>query len=948
MKQTSFFAIIVFLLITSSCIAQEKSISIPLDPNVRYGRLENGFTYYIRNIEQSNRSREPGSIGIRLVGPGERFEDKDQLGLAHLTEHMLAKDDLFFDEALTGFYEVIYSKEIPNNNSELFINVLKKFREYAQSEQMLTKLWDTKRVNALGRETVLREWIGKMGSHDVRFRMEKEYKVLNNPKGHRYNDLEIIYDKHNKNIKTFKLESLVRFYKDWYRPDKQALIVVGNLGVDRVEQYVAAIFSDMKSLDDPREKSLKKSREQVKISLSGRSRVITLIDTTRSDIELEIYYKREINQRLAIQEQYRAQLTKQLYNTMMHPRMELLSQQYNTPIRDRVVHGIKTLSNIGQIDVNLTRVNFRDTSSIPEILWLVMNELERIRRYGFTKSELTQAKEVVFEKAVTNLNSPTRLIGQLTRHFTVGAPAPSPEYERELITDIIRDISVEEVHVFARKWLEMPDRDVVITVPEGIDTETLPGEVEISRWITNIRNSDIKPHEEQDIEGPKQLLSGTELHNLSDDIPYEQTQVAENGTTQLQLANGVRLILKPVKNGKKDVFFKGITHVGAIVYKGQDYNTAMRAADIIRNSGAGGWDKFELASYSNKNSISVRPLITSDLSSVEGEAPLKQLEGMLQLVYLYMAKPNKNQEAFTDWVAEEKQKLQRRNNNQGILFHNLVDTEILGKKDVVSLEDIEQIRLEHAYEIYKKIFSNTTQYTFAIAGDFEPETIKPLLIKYLGNLPIDSSKFSAKVISEQKNRVSPSKGIAKTFFGEKKDYYAISVNYVGDYTYDVETNLKLELLHKILFKTGERRSMKSELYYPVRFSLNYTHDYYRFHVFPLIQVPADIETVKMIVREEIAKLRDQVPDPTDFRAAVSEVKDKLGKDLRTYSTSNRIWVNSLLGTQDSNILGKIEQQLSLLKKITPGDIMKMARTYLGEENLSTIVMLPENEKQNHP
>lgn len=946
MKHIQWFSSMILIVGLTSCLAQEGGTPIPLDPELRYGKLDNGFTYYIRNIEETSQLEKPGRIYVQLVSPGERFEDEDQLGLAHVIEHMLARGDSLFDHAGAGFYASFYYKEIPSDKSELLFKTLRGFRKHAQSKQMLNRLWDAEQVNLVGRDPVLREFYAKKGS--TMFDLKKSYEILNNPEGHRYLDLDISYYRHNEYIKTFKLEPLVRFFKDWYRPDTQALILVGDLDVEKVERQVITLFSNMKMPDVVREKSMEESRNEVRITLPERSKVITLSDTVRSDIGLEICYTRQgvMKGEIATEEQYREQLIQQLYNTMMRSRMSCINQQYNVPIIERVVHyagsGILNGGDVTQIDANLTKVVVKDFFSIRKAFQLVMTELERVRQHGFIEAELTMAKKVVLKDFVEKIKNKTRMANQYMNHFLFDGAAPGPEYEEKMVARMIADISVKEVHAFAQKWLEMPDRNVIFTVPKGLSMEVLPKEAEVSRWVTDIKNSNIPPYGEFSLEeGPKQLMSEGEIQQLSDNVPYQEIKKSKDGTTWLQLANGIRVILKPVENNEGKFFFKGVNPIGATTY-GQDYNTALKASDIIYHSGAGGWDTFELEKYCKKNSIRVRPSITEDISSIEGEAPLNHLGSMLQLVYLYMKEPNKSEEAFKDWLTEEKRAVQQKKKNKNILFHKLVETEIFGTKEEISLKELEHIQLGKAYEIYKEIFSNTS-FTFAIAGNFDPDTIEPVLIKYLGNLPAIEGKPKTNIITKQQPRISPKTGIAKTFLGKQNDFYGISINYKGSYTNDVETNLKLEVLHKILYKTGERHSSKSGLYYPIRFRFRYTDNYYLFHVAPWIQEAKDIKTVKKVVSEEVGRLHNQVPDAADFHAAIVEIRDQLEKDMKTYKKSNNFWVNNLLGIWNEKSIEEIEQQLSLLEEINPMDIRELSRTYLAKDSLSTIEMIPERE-----
>lgn len=967
MKQISLFWSIVSLLVMSFCMAQEKEAPIPLDPKVRYGQLENGFTYYIRNYQKLSGAEKAGIL-VKLIGPGSRFEDEDQLGLAHLIEHMVIETntssfDSFYDyfnenlkhdykknysgswKMATDPFSVVYTWAFRSDAPRLLAENLQLLREFAQDEQMLKNLQDSEKVNKHGRGTVLQEY----ASHN-RMHKEKQYKLLNEPDGHCVADPRISEDLHNKNIKTFELESLVRFYKDWYRPDLQALIIVGNVDVGKVEGQVKAMFSDLKMPKNPREKSLHEFCQKMRISLLGKSQVITLTDSTRSDIELELYYKRpttKINGTITTKEQYRRQLVEQLYNSMIHPRMASLTQQYNAPIQGGALHYLSTFPGVLQVMTAQTRM-VSDVSSTREAFKLVMRRLEQVRRYGFTDTELEQAKEIALKEAVENIKGRTRLARQYHDHFLFGAKAPGLAYEREMASRMIEDITLEEVHAFAKQWLESPDRDVVFTVPKGIDHETLPGEADISRWIAEIRKADIAAYREQDLEGPKQLISEVGLRNLSEDIAYTQTEIEEVGGTRLELDNGVQLILKPVKtDGEGEIFLRGVSPVGSFSYEGQDYVTASMAADIVQNSGAGGWDKYELTRYNSDKHVSLSPRIGDHESYINGSASPRHLESMLQQLYLYVTEPNRHEAAFTDWLRQEKANLQRRNSRSGSGFYDLVNAELLGvEQHEVTLSDLERIQLDRALEIYKEVFSNAGRFMFVIAGDFEVEDIRPLLLRYLGNLPAGSGNAPTGTVAKDHQKITPQRGLHKTFYAGKEGYY-ICVSYLGNYDYDEQTNVKLDVIQQYLHRILIAKSKDAGLYWMIMMRGEYNDSYYRFMTVESLKDLAAMEKVEATVKHEVAKLREQGPDTTYFRNTILDLKSGLLRLLE--QPSGYSWGNYLVEQhKKGGDLTAINRRLKLLGKMTPNDIREAACKYLTDDYLSIIKMLPESEKNRIP
>ncbi|RNL87748.1 insulinase family protein [Sinomicrobium pectinilyticum] len=961
MKKQLFFGLLYLsILACTPGKSQDISTSIPLDPKVRHGRLENGFTYYIRNYQDSVSDKDQ-RIFFQLIGPGGRFEDDDQQGLAHLIEHMVIEtksshfDDIFYDYYIknlsdrghwlmqTGPYKVYYQWAIPDTDPELFSQSLQRLRDFAQDKQILKNLQNDELVDKHGRGTVLQEF----NNHD-RKRSEKRYKLLNEPKGHSKADPNIYVDRHNQNIKTFELESLVRFYKDWYRPDKQALIIVGNVDVDEVEKQIKGLFSDLKMPDAPRDKSLQEFQQKMRIALPGKGKVVTLTDSTSNKTQIEIYYHHstdKINGTPTTKEEYRAKLIERLYNDMMSQRMNSVTQQYNVTIQSPLLHYIHAFPGAYQVESALTRFNVSSVASIPEAFGLVMKSLEQIRRYGFTRVELQRAKDSILEEINKNMG-PLPLVYQYQSHYLFDALAPGPEYEREMATRMIEEITLEEVHHFAHKLLDSPDRDVVFTVPEDIPHDSLPDDETISGWIREIKKTDIAPFQDRDIEGPKQLISDAELSKLSEDINYTQKEIKELGVTQLLLDNGLQIFLKPLSSKKnKEIQITGLSQQGASVFDGRDSLVANKAADIVMNSGAGSWNKFELARLNREKKIELKIKVNENTTSIRGSVASGDIEGILQQIYLYVTEPNKNELAFKDWFQKEQETLRQRK-NFGNSFYDLVKSEIYGIKldEPKSQVNLADIQLDRSLELYRKLFSDASNFTYVIAGDFEVEAIKPYLLRYLGHFPTKSNNISLKNIEKDINIEQPVRGVNKTFYSDEyKNNYAVSINYMGTYPPTEEAIFKLEILREILSANISARGKMEGLYWPLDVAARFNNNFFHFSVIEESKEHVVIEKTKSIVANELYELKEKGPDITVFRNVISKLKSKRENLFRN---SNPSWWCDYIMEQNMNgwDLKANERELSILKSLTPEEIRDIARKCFTRDNLSIIELLPESEK----
>ncbi|RAV29193.1 M16 family metallopeptidase [Sinomicrobium soli] len=927
--------------------------TLPMDPHLRRGKLENGFTYYIRHFEDISMGEKPG-IQFQLIGPGSRLEDSDQLGLAHLIEHMLVLMEIseigdmaqyYSDNQLSGWimntgdYRVKYQWCIPEGHSELFEQSLKRLRIYARYDQIERALMDSALVAKLGRTTVLEELETKGITGALT--KKKRFILLNRPKGHRNIDpqakqLEI------QNIRSFELESLVKFYRDWYRPDQEALIIVGNVDVDSVEKQVRAYFSDLPMKNIPKEKSLPKFQKQRRISLPGSSQVVVL-PSKNQDVEVELYYKRNtdrINDRIADKEQYREKLLASLYETMIKPRLAHLHEQYNAPITGNVFQYEEPFPRTIQIEALKTSWRLQDITLFKPAFDQIMTELQRVYQHGFSPEELQKAKKLVIKHLKVELKTHRRLSQQYINHFLFGGIPLDPEDEQRVAIQLLNTITAKDVQQYAQHWLDAPDRDVVILLPEGIDASTLPNDKQISDWIAAIKESDLASYTEGKTRGLSNLLSDKELAALNE-VSYTSSGIKSTGITQLLLNNGISVLLYPVANPKNlGVTLYGKGWGGADLFYGEDKTTALQAGSIVAHGGVGGWDKFDLARYEKNTGVQVSTKVLEDGISINGKTGASHIEGMLQLVYLYATAPNRNKMAFVDWVNRAKKRVKTDHMEKSSSIYTVVKSEIMGqtpqKKDNLSMADIEAMSLEKTLEFYMEIFRRAKDLTFVISGDFDVDVIEPLVSRYLGNLPVKGERPEAQT-------ADPKSGIFKSF-ADPGNQYKIALIYAGVFS-DTPTNrVRIKVLGKLIDRIIYLRSRNEGSYWglntrltldPSTFCISITNG----RSGGMTSV-ADLDVVEQLVKEEVKAVLDGNIEDVIFRNAVDTVRMQLTRLLN----EPKLMSDYLLSQSQTNLpLDMLWKELEVLDTITPADIQQAARRYLADHCASILRLIPEHE-----
>lgn len=914
--------------------------TIPNDPQVRIGKLKNGFTYYIRK----NDTPEKEIYMQMVVGAGLYFEDKDQLELAHLLEHVGLRSTVHFPQGIKNWMKekglktmnastagdyTRYYFAMPSQQPKLFSEGLLVLHDWAQGMKVDPKQTDEERGAVQGEI--------RMGdSNTWRMYQKKKYQLTNNENFH-----PSITGKHVENVKTFKQESIVRFYKEWYRPDLEAAVIVGDIDVNQVEQQVIALFSGLKMPARPRKVEDFKSKWAAK--LSGKNELTLFTDQAMPNLTMEIYAKRaqeKVQGPVAGTGSYQRSITDDLYKELMKGRLSALIQKYNAPF-DNISHSVDRNFRDSKMETLYTYVSFPDAKSLEPAYKAVIAEFERIRRDGFTLAEFDKAKAaILLEKGSLDRSASELLASKYTAHYIDKAAIPAPADEMKLIRQLTASITLQEVNAVAKSWLGIEkNHNIFISAPEKEKT-LLPVEADLVRWDAEVKKEKLTPY--QDHIKPEALLTAEQLARLSAGVKYTQTEDKTLGLVNMKLANGVSVVLKSFKprgyqNDK--ILLEGFSPGGSSLYKGNDAIAAAGATGLIVNSGVGGLDKFALGEFFTGKSVMVFPSINSRSEEISGSSVPEETELMLQLLYLYVVSPNKNAAAFTDQLTTARN-TNALTNTASNRFYNAIN-EALPLQERRSTEaQLQLADFERAYEIYKERFSDAGDFTFVISGDFDLEKMKTLVLKYLGNLPAAGRKERPEPL-----QAITLKGAGKqTLYGGEESNAMIGLVYSGNYTPNEESNVWLTALTELLeFKLTQRLREKEAGTYHVSVRNRHYRDPSGCYYFLIDFISAPNNTEKMIAaaKEEIAIFRQQGPDADSFQKTIALAARELSEKL----SNNAFWSEYLTRQlQDGANLNDVLSRKALLEKLTADDMKSAAAKYLTDDHLMQFILLPDSMK----
>ncbi|MGF7080386.1 M16 family metallopeptidase [Mucilaginibacter sp. UYCu711] len=943
MKLKNAHLIFVFsaLLITANCAkaqlkrkAPVKSSEqvLPFDKAVRTGKLANGFTYYIRhNEEPKNR------VVMYLVNKvGSVLEDDDQQGLAHFMEHMsfngtthfphnevvnyLQKSGIRFGadiNAYTSFDETVYELPLPSDKPEIFHQGIEIMHDWAQSATLDAGEIDKERGVVLEEKR-----LGKGAGE----RMQRQYwpVILNNS---RYAvrvpiGLDTV-------LNNFKRPTIARFYHDWYRPDLQALIVVGDINADSLEKVVRAKFSDLKNPEHER------PRLPYGVPIDGKNHFIAVTDKEMTGTVAQVLIKHSLPP-LKTAADYHRSIATALFNRILAARYAELSRTAN-PLYLQGNAGISGfISNLNSFNVSIAA----KPGELESGFKAVWREVERVRRFGYTQTELDRVKkdfqgsmdEALKEKDKTGSGS---FVKEYQEYFLKGTAAPGIVKEYDLVKESLPAITLNEVNGLTKTYITNINRDILVMAPEK-EKSGLPNEQTFNNWINAVAAETLEPY--QDKMSNKPLLT---TEPIAGKIIAKKHDNALN-ITALTLSNGIEVLLKPTAFKNDQIIFSGSSAGGNSLSTDAEYQSAASAASIVTAGGAGNYSQTELQKYLSGKQVGVSVFIAERNQGISGSSTVNDLETALQLSYAYLSEPRKDKEVFDGIISRSKAAILNRGNDPKSVFNDSVSA-VLGnhspRRTGPSLDKLSQIKLDVAYDFYKARFANATGFTFTFIGSFDVEKIKPLLEKYLGGLPSLSQPEMAKDLGIQ----IPEGKLEKTVYKGTEPQSTVILVYSGKYDYNAEDNISMDALKETLeIRLIQRlREEESGVYSPGVFVSTGKYPQARFSL--VVQfgcAPKNVEKLIASAKEEINKLKTDGPLQDNVDKWRTETKTVQETALKT----NGFWLNYLnKQLENKEDVDQVNQLSAVQDQVTPAKIKQIAAKYLSGDNYIRLVLLPEQK-----
>jgi len=927
--------LIAFLISGIFITAQDLSKPIPLDPKVTSGQLENGLHYLIVQNKKPEKK-----IELRLaVNAASILEDQDQQGLAHFMEHMNFNGLKHFPHnevvhylqsigvkfgadlnAYTGFDETVYLLPIPSDSKSKIDSGFTILADWSGNA-----LLDDKEIDS-ERGVVLEESRLGKGADDRMFR--KWFPRYMN--GSLYAD-RIPIGK-DELLKTFKYDAVKRFYHDWYRPDLECVIVVGDINQKEAERLIKEKFGSFKNPANER------PRPQV-IDMPARksSDAMVVSDPEASNTEVEIIGSSRYIKNPTTGAEYRDNLVYTLYDEMLADRFDELRHSTNPPF----IYGGATLKDgfvRGWYSFGAFAACGED--KMKEAAAALVHETMRAKKFGFTENEMKRAKASmlsIYEKDYNEKDKTesSKLASELIRHYLTSESVPGIEWEYDFTKQVLPGITLKEINELGSK-IDI-DKNYFALVNTKT-SEKLPSDADLKGWVDAALKDEVTAYKEKEI--PSKLLESEPA--VGKIVKEEKNE--KLGTKTFTLSNGAVVTLKQSDFKNDQILFRASRFGGFSLYDGDDYQSAVYCNRIVEELGYGAFSNSDLQKFLAGKEVSVSTSMDKYTDNLEGHSTNKDLETMFQLLYLKCTSPKNDESAFMSYISREKQQIEDIRMNPQYLFLDslqyLMYNNNTRARFIPVMNDLNSIDMNHLLTYYKNRMGSANGMHYFFIGSFKEEEIKPLIEKYIAGLPGNSVNTRYKDLN-----IDPVKGKNSFIMHKGKESKSMINEYeYGQIPYDVNDVTSAALLSDVINNeiVDTLREKMGGIYGG---GMNLGLSKYPKETFTMrCSLPCGPENVDKL---ELAfwKIIEGSKKPGGIsKESLQKVRETALQKYKVSIKTNEYWLGvlsnaDLLGTDPERILTFEER----VKAITPEKLTELANKYFSSDNVFKALWMPDDK-----
>lgn len=921
---------------TVTVSAQSPSL-LPVDSDVRIGKLENGLTYYIRH----NGLPEKQADFYIAQKVGSILEEDDQRGLAHFLEHMCFNGTTHFPgntlreyletigvkfganlNAYTSIDETVYNiTNVPVTRDGVIDSCLLILHDWADDLTLSPEEIDKERG------VIHEEWRTSMGAMMRMY--EQVFPVIyqNNRYGHRLpiGTMEV--------VDHFPYQALRDYYEKWYRPDLQGIIVVGDINVDSVEQKIKRLFSPIRMPENPAE------REYFPVADNAEPIITVAKDREQEVPVVYLFHKHDVipdEQKNSV-EYLAANYMTWAIEEMLNSRISELMQQANPPFIQSFVSDENFL--LSKTKGAFTGIAVTKEDGILTGTEAMMREIERVRRFGFTASEYARAKADYLRGLEVSYNERDKqrtpsYVNEYLANFLNGEPIPGAENYYGIMNQVVPSIPIEAINEWMKQLIREDNVVLSVFCPEK-EGMTYPTETELKGIIEKVRTEQLEAYVDKVSNEPllqEKPRAGKVL----------KTEKGAFGTTVLTLSNGVRVIVKHTDFKADELLMSAFSPGGNSLFDNKDMLQFSLMNDIVSLGGVGNFSQTDLDKVLAGKVASANTTVNTYSEGASGSCSPQDLETMLQLTYLRFTAPRTDADAFASFISRLKAALANQEANPMSAFSDSVQATFYNKNPrIFSLKADMTDKVDYAkvMELYKDRFEDAGDFTFLLVGNIDMAVATPLIEQYLGGLPSTGRKESF-----GETGISFRTGRHKNNFTRKLETpkSTIAITNSGNCPYTLKNKVLMsmtEQLFDILYTQTIREEEGGT--YGVRcggIMSKYPEEKAVFQIY-FDTDPARREEMTGLIKKGLDDFIANGPEADDL----NKVKEYMLKTYQQNQKENGYW----LGALNEFYWNKLDVNTGyeeLVNSITPADLQEFAEAFFGQNNQAEVSMSsPDNE-----
>lgn len=736
------FLTIVALFFACNIYAQQGKIDN--DNTIRKGILPNGMTYYIRHNAQTK-----GVADFYIAQKvGSILEEKRQRGLAHFLEHMAFNGTKHFPgntlqpgivawcesvgikfganlNAYTSVDQTVYNiSAAPVTREGVIDSCLLILNDWSHELLLTDKEIDKERG------VIEEEWRTRRSGMAMQRLSEQAMPIIYAET--KYSDCMPIGN--IDIVRTFPYNDLRDYYSKWYRPDLQAIIVVGDINEDKIEEKIKKLFAKIPLPQNPAH------RIYYPIGNNEKMILYTATDKEQPTVNFTLYMKRDVTpkqERNTIQN-YADDYKTNILRMAINDRLEELSRTKNAPFISASVRS-------GNFFLASTKDAFELSGVLKEgkaieAIQLLVGEVERARANGITIDELKRGKAEMLSYAENDYNDRSNrrngeFVEQCVQNFLEETPIIEPEKELEMVRKLDKTVTIDDVNALAKTIITNQNQVVTMFGPDK-NTFKMPTNSSIENAILKAQKQHYTPYKTQN----------TLTERLITKLPKPGSIISERtykyGYTEFTLSNGLKVYVRPTNFEPDEVNLKLFSLGGKNIYPDSEMPnlTYLMAGATI--GGVAQYNDLTLEKMLAGKTATVTPFIDNDTRGMAGTSNVKDTKTLLELVYLYFTQPRKDPQAFKNLMEQQQEFLTNAHVNPMLAYNDTLHKVAYATNRMASMnkEQLKRVNYNRIMHIYKELFANAANFKLILTGNININKLRPLLCQYIATLPSNNTK----------------------------------------------------------------------------------------------------------------------------------------------------------------------------------------------------------------